>query len=48
MKSYLLLIIVSIKTQTICSEDQLVREIKEDLEDNGKLDCLIESLPPEG
>ena len=45
---YLVFFLATIQGQTICSEDQLVREIKEDLDDNGKLDCLIESLPPDG
>jgi len=31
--------------EVVCSEDELVREIVEDLEDNGKLDCLRESSP---
>lgn len=33
------------KSEVVCSEDELVREIMEDLEDNGKLDCLRESEP---
>lgn len=28
------------QSEVVCSEDELAREIKEDLEDNGKLDCL--------
>ena len=35
----------SVKAEVVCSEDELVREIVEDLEDNGKLDCIRESLP---
>jgi len=31
--------------EVVCSEYELVKELKEDLEDNGKLDCLRESLP---
>lgn len=31
--------------EVVCSEDELVRELVEDLEDNGKLDCLRESSP---
>ena len=31
--------------EVVCSEDELVKEIVEDLADNGKLDCLRESLP---
>ena len=34
-----------IHSEVVCSEDELVREIIEDLEDNGKLDCLRESNP---
>ena len=49
----ILISIISIKTEVVCSEDELVRELIEDLEDNGnnnfnkkgKLDCLRESLP---
>lgn len=37
-----------ISSQVVCSEDELVREILEDLADNGKLDCLIKSTAPEG
>ena len=33
------------KSEVVCSEDELVKEIMEDLEDNGKLDCLRESVP---
>ncbi len=39
-------IINIIKSECVCSEDELVRELLEDLADNGKLDCLRESLPP--
>ena len=31
----ILIAIVSIKSEVVCSEDELVREIIEDLEDNG-------------
>lgn len=39
-----------VKTQceVVCSEYELVKELKEDLADNGKLDCLRESLPIPG
>ena len=53
MKSILLsLFIMSIvvsfaSSQVVCSEDELVREILEDLADNGKLDCLRKSKAPE-
>lgn len=38
----------NVKSEVVCSEYELVREIREDLEDNGKLDCLRESLPIPG
>jgi hypothetical protein len=41
----LILFVNHIKSEVVCSEDELVREIIEDLEDNGKLDCLRESQP---
>ena len=31
--------------EVVCSESELVKELKEDLADNGKLDCLRDSLP---
>ena len=37
-----------VKSDVVCSEDELAKEIIEDLEDNGKLDCLRESLPTPG
>ncbi len=40
-----LVLLNTIKAEVVCSEDELVREIVEDLDDNGKLDCLRESLP---
>lgn len=43
--SFTLIYLRFIKTEVVCSEDELVREIVEDLEDNGKLDCLRESQP---
>jgi len=50
--SFMILIIFcltnSIKSEAVCSEFELVKELKEDLEDNGKLDCLRESLPVPG
>lgn len=33
-------------TQTVCSLAELVRELMEDLADNGRLDCLRESMNP--
>ena len=34
------------QAQVVCSEDELIRELREDIEDNGKLDCLRVSLSP--
>jgi len=48
MKYYIvltLLLIANVKSEVVCSEYELVKELKEDLKDNGKLDCLRESLP---
>ena len=36
--------IQNISSQVVCSEDELVRELLEDLADNGKLDCLRHSV----
>lgn len=51
MKSLLINIItiISLKiiySQVVCSEDELVREILEDIMDNNKLDCLLSSENP--
>lgn len=35
-----------INTQVVCSEDELIRELYEDIIDNGKLDCLRVSITP--
>lgn len=35
-------------SQVVCSLDELVREIYEDIIDNGKLDCLRRSVSPNG
>lgn len=40
--------LLTVKSEVVCSEYELVKEIKEDLADNGKLDCLRESLPVPG
>ena len=37
--------LIYVRNEVVCSEDELVRELVEDLEDNGKLDCLRESQP---
>ncbi|MCQ2817649.1 MAG: hypothetical protein MJ252_10325 [archaeon] len=34
------------QSQIVCSEDELVKEILEDIADNGKLDCLLQSISP--
>ena len=50
MKSFYLysiiifLLIQIISSQVVCSEDELVRELLEDLADNGRLDCLRHSV----
>lgn len=52
MKFYLLnfliifISLISIKTDSICTENMLAQEILNDLEDNGKLDCLLPSKDP--
>jgi hypothetical protein len=38
----------SISSQVVCSLDELVRELYEDIMDNGKLDCLRKSVTPNG
>ena len=42
----LLFAITPSKAQVVCSEDELIRELREDIDDNGKLDCLRVSLSP--
>ena len=34
------ILFINIRCPAVCSEDELVREVREDIEDNGKLDCL--------
>ena len=34
-----------VKSECVCSEEELIKELLEDIEDNGKLDCLRESMP---
>ena len=55
LKNILLVVIISQicvglinSNEVVCSESELVKELKEDLADNGKLDCLRESLPVPG
>ena len=46
-KFFLLTFLLTIShAQVVCSEDELIRELREDIEDNGKLDCLRVSLSP--
>ena len=45
---YSLVLLKYINGEVVCSEDELIRELKEDIEDNGKLDCLREMLGPDG
>jgi hypothetical protein len=35
-------------SQVVCSADELIRELYEDIIDNGKLDCLRRSVSPNG
>src|SRR4051812_34244117 len=35
-----------INSQVVCSLDELITELREDLLDNGKLDCLRKSISP--
>lgn len=44
----LFIVFKDVKNELVCTEDELVRELNEDIEDNGKLDCLRESLPIPG
>lgn len=37
-----------VNSQVVCSEDELIRELYEDIIDNGKLDCLRKSAPIPG
>jgi hypothetical protein len=38
----------TICTGVVCSENELVDELLDDIDDNGFLDCLRESSPPPG
>jgi hypothetical protein len=40
------LLVHQITSQVVCSLDELVKELKEDILDNGKLDCLRKSATP--
>jgi hypothetical protein len=39
-------LISQVESQVVCSEDELVKELYEDIIDNGKLDCLRKSVTP--
>ena len=41
-------IVYESESEVICSEEELVRELREDIEDNGKLDCLREINDKDG
>lgn len=43
-----LALIPSATSQVVCSADELIRELYEDLIDNGKLDCLRKTVTPNG
>ncbi len=43
--SSILFLTTQVKSEVVCSEDELVKELIEDIRDNGKLDCLRESSP---
>ena len=45
---FLISYIPSSNSQVVCSEDELIRELYEDIIDNGKLDCLRKSTTPNG
>lgn len=46
MKSYLFFlgILYLVRSQTVCSQEELMKELKEDILENGKLDCLINTI----
>ena len=41
-------LIALIKSDSVCDEETLILELKQDLEDNGILDCLRVIKPPNG
>lgn len=43
---FLTFLIYTSHAQVVCSEDELIKELREDIDDNGKLDCLRVSLSP--
>lgn len=40
-----IMLFYSINSEVVCSEDELIKELLEDIADNGRLDCLRESYP---
>jgi hypothetical protein len=40
------LLFINSNSQIVCSEDELIKELQEDLDDNGQLDCLRRSRSP--
>jgi hypothetical protein len=40
------ILFAKINSQVVCSEDELIKELQEDLNDNGQLDCLRLSKSP--
>jgi len=44
--TFICLLFSPVYTQVVCSEDELIRELYEDIIDNGKLDCLRRSMTP--
>jgi hypothetical protein len=53
-KQYVILICISlmivsiVRSEVVCSESELIKELQEDIADNGKLDCLRETIAEEG
>ena len=40
------ILIIKINSQVVCSEDELIKELQEDIDDNGQLDCIRISKNP--
>jgi hypothetical protein len=40
------ILIIKINSQVVCSEDELIKELQEDIDDNGQLDCIRISKSP--
>lgn len=43
---YIILIIQYVYADSVCTEKILIEELKQDIRDNGKLDCLRKPLEP--